>query len=79
MTDDDYAQYQQENAIQMAIIDTIKNKLNRCGHCTDLALHVWLFHPAMDILAIQSQIDVMLSMDWLIEDCWGNIFLGFDE
>lgn len=79
MTDDDYAQYQQENAIQMAIIDTIKNKLNGCGHCKDLALHVWLFHPAMDILAIQSQIDVMLSMDWLIEDSWGNIFLGIDE
>ena len=71
--------YEEENACQMAISDTIKNKLNGCGHCKDGAVLVWVFHPAMDILAIQSQIDVMLSMDWLIEDAWGNIFLGFDE
>ena len=71
--------YEEENACQMAIIDTIKNKLKGSGHCKDLALMVWLFNPAMNILDIQSQIDVMLSMDWLVEDSWGNIFLGFDD
>ena len=71
--------YEEENACQNAIINTIKNKLNGCGRCRDLAFMVWLFHPKMNILNIQSQIDVMLAMDWLVEDSWGNIFLGFDD
>ena len=71
--------YEEENACQNAIINTIKNKLNGCGHCKDLAFMVWIFHPKMNILDIQSQIDVMLAMDWLVEDSWGNIFLGFDD
>ena len=78
MTDDDYAQYQTENAIQNAIIDTMA-KIGGTGHCTRLALMVWAFYPQYNIMEIQSQINTMLEMDWLIEDAWGNIFLGFDE
>ena len=77
MTDDDYAQYQTENAIQNAIIDTMA-KIGGIGHCTRLALMVWAFYPQYNIMEIQSQINTMLEMDWLIEDSWGNIFLGVE-